>query len=261
MKPTEVILYSSFDIMWLYYIEQTPTGKITNMSEKDTTKVDIGGFIDDNSNLFVVLGVFSALAIYISQLQDGRLIEAPLQTRVGFVGSLVLAALTITTIFKQLISEIGSIDRFVDSLAKTQNWDLLVFTAGFTLLTPAILAPLLEYQSGLYWALALIMFFFTFALIIKTISKLYDYIPETALLREGTITILGLVLFASSTWVLNFMLSESIPIGTQYFSISTPLPLLFDVIALDILIIQFISGLVFSLGFLKFVYILPDRLY
>jgi hypothetical protein len=231
------------------------------MSEKDTSNVDIGGFIDRNSNLFVVLGVFSALAIYISQLQGGRLIEAPLETRVGFVGSLVLAALTITTIFKQLISDIGSLNTFINSLGKTQNWDLLVFTAGFSLLTPAIVAPLLEYQSGLYWAIALIGFLFTFALTIKTVSKMYDCIPETELLREGTILLIGLILFASSTWLLNFMLSESVPIGTRYFSISTPLPVVFDILALNMLIIQIMSGLAFTWAFLKFAYILPDRLY
>lgn len=231
------------------------------MSEKDTSNVDIGGFIDKNSNLFVVLGVFSALAIYISQLQDGRLIEAPLETRVGFVGSLVLAALTITTIFKQLISDIGSLNTFINSLGKTQNWDLLVFTAGFSLLAPAIVAPLLEYQSGLYWALALIGFLFTFALIIKTLSKMHDCIPETELLREGTILLIGLILFASSTWLLNFMLSESVPIGTRYFSISTPLPVIFDILALNMLITQIMSGLAFTWAFLKFAYILPDRLY
>ena len=211
------------------------------MSDEISREVDIADFIDQNANLFVVLGVFSALAIYISQLQDGSLTQAPLETRVGFAGSLLLALLILSLIYKQLLGKLGSFKNLFHAHTRLANLDLILFTTGVGLLIPALANPLTQYQSALYYTLGSGGLVISVPMVFVVVSKTQEILPETDYVRQILIMVLGIMSLSGGEAVLDFIRSGYVPIGTRDFSPSNPLPVLFDITGVVALMIQSIS--------------------
>jgi hypothetical protein len=212
------------------------------MTEEHSREVDIADFIDNNANLFVVLGVFSALAIYISQLQDTPLTQAPLETRVGFAGSLLLALLILSLIYKQLLGKLGNFENLFHAHTRLANLDLILFTTGVGLLIPALANPLIEYQNALYYTLGAAGLVTSVPMVFVVVSKILYIIPETDYIRQVLIAVLGIISLYGAEAVFGFIRSEDVPVGTGEFSLSNPLPVLFDVIGVVALMIQPIAA-------------------
>lgn len=230
------------------------------MTDQDEFNVDVTEFVENNSNLFLVLGVFSALAIYISQLQDVPLTEAPLETRVGFAGSLLLAVLIISLIYKKLIEDIGSLQNIIRAHTRiTANLDLILFTTGIILLIPALASPLLEYQNALYFTLGAMSIVFSVPLIFEMMLIIEKYLPDSGILRQTIIVMLSIVSVGISNNVFEYISSGSFPVGTIEFSITNPQPLVFDIIATIFLVIFSIGILAFYKALFQLAYMIVSK--
>lgn len=211
------------------------------MPEEDYAKINLGDFVQNNSELFVVLGVFSALAIYISQLNGASIDQAPLETRVGFAGSLLLAILVLSLIYKKLLDIAGSLEKLVRAHARLSNLDLVVFTTGISLLVPALGSPLLEYQSALYYLLGTALLLVYLPLLLEAMLEIRLALPENPYLRYAISATMGTLAFHGSSRVVSHIENNPGLVGTAEFSLHNPNPLLIDVAAVGVAILQMVS--------------------
>jgi hypothetical protein len=79
----------------------------SDSSEGDIDAFDLGEFIGEHSELFAIMGVFGALAIYISRLAVGDTPVGEYITRIGYVSALGLSLLMYGLIYKKLADEFG----------------------------------------------------------------------------------------------------------------------------------------------------------
>lgn len=63
----------------------------SDSSDGDIDAFDLGEFIDEHSELFLVMGVFGALAIYISQSSTGNTPDSEVFIRIGYVSAFGLS--------------------------------------------------------------------------------------------------------------------------------------------------------------------------
>lgn len=211
------------------------------MSETEYSRVDVGDFLKSNSELFVVLGVFSALAIYISQLHQGPLNESPLETRVGFAGSLLLALLVLALVYGRLIEEAGSLENLIRAHARISNLDLIIFTTGILFLAPSLAAPLLEYQSALYYTLVVASLVLLIPVMFEVILILRSKLPENPYIRSAITLVLGVFIhFAAGDTVAHIRSNPGL-VGTDQFSVYNLAPAFYDVLAVMALIGQMVG--------------------
>jgi len=222
------------------------------MMAQDDQKVnyiDLNEFLKSNSSLFVILGVFSALSIYISDLGGGSVGDATAEIRVGFGGSLLLAFLLTLLIYKQLIEQVGSIEVLLKAHTKLYNWDLIVFTTGLLLLLPSMVYPIVQEVVALYYTVGLLMIFFYIMLSFRIVLKIDQLLPENGILRHTSIIALLMIALYISTEYYNYIDSNLQLIGTKPFSTSNMLPVVLDslaVISVGIMTVSFVS-LVYSI--------------
>ena len=71
-----------------------------NQEKEDLDAFDLAGFIEERSELFVVMCVFGALAIYIAQStgEIGTTTDSELMTTVGFVSAFALSILMLVPV-------------------------------------------------------------------------------------------------------------------------------------------------------------------
>lgn len=79
-------------------------------------------------------------------------------------------------------------------------------------------------------------------MVFVVVSKILYIIPETDYIRQVLIAVLGIISLYGAEAVFGFIRSEDVPVGTGEFSLSNPLPVLFDVIGVVALMIQPIAA-------------------
>ena len=99
-------------------------------TEIDTTDAfDLATFIKQFSELFVFMGVFGALAIYISQSTTSSPgTEAELMIKTGFVAAFALSMLMYVLIYMKLIEEFGGWNELYRAHFRLQNIPLAAFS-------------------------------------------------------------------------------------------------------------------------------------
>ncbi|QLC34070.1 hypothetical protein EFA46_007585 [Halarchaeum sp. CBA1220] len=140
--------------------------------------VNLADFIEANSELFVVLGVFSALAIYISNISSAITQSPNVGVRVGFVGSLLLALLTLLQIYRRLLNRIGSIREVIEAHAEANNIDLVLFTTSMSAIVPSLALPILSRETAIYYILEILFVFVLIPLFAGVIYNIIDRAPD-----------------------------------------------------------------------------------
>jgi len=95
----------------------------------DTDEFDLAEFIDDRSSLFAVLGVFVAVAAYLSRSEPGPITDAEMMLKTGYTASLGLALLMFFLIYRSMRNEFGTWTDLHHAHLQLDNWALTAFTA------------------------------------------------------------------------------------------------------------------------------------
>jgi hypothetical protein len=215
--------------------------------DEEPEPIDIAEFFKQNSSLFVVLGVFSALAIYISELSDAPLSSAPLESRIGFAGSLLLSALLVVAVYGELINEAGSVEKLVILHTKFKNWDLMLLTAGMVFLFPSLITPLLRQTSTLYYFLGFIALIFSLPVLFRIVLIVNNQLVENDLLRYLQLAGASLAVLIISSNYFEYVVSNPQLTGSNSFSLSNFEPLFYDVTGTIAALLRVLSVLL--LGF------------
>lgn len=212
--------------------------------DEDANKIEMSEFIDSNSSLFVVLGVFSALSIYISDLSSDSLSSAPIEIRIGFVGALLLSLLLIILIYRQLVNHVGSIENLLQAHTKFRNWDLIIFTGGAIFLLPSLITPILQRLLTFYYLIALLGLLFSVPLIFRIASELNKRLAEEGITRYLQILALSAVTYRLTTDYSEYMFSNPHLYGAELFTLSNFLPVLYDISGVIALVLRAFSAVI-----------------
>lgn len=219
----------------------------------ELTEVDIATFLEKNSKLFVILGVFSALAIYISELGSSNMSEATISVKVGFAGALLLSTLIVVMIYRKMIEHVGSIDDLLLAHANMQNWDLIVFTAGILLLVPSLITPIIQRTLSLYFVIAIFGVFFSIPPIFKVVLQVERKLPNEGWVRSFSIIIISAISIESAGRYIDYVSSNSELIGTSNFSLSNLTPAVLDSLAFIAVLSRFILLVVICITVLSLI--------
>ncbi|USZ68978.1 hypothetical protein NGM10_04380 [Halorussus salilacus] len=161
-----------------------------------STDFDLAQFISDWSDLFVVMGVFAALAVYISDISSEGITNAPEVIQGGFVGSLVLTSLIGLLIFKKIYGKFDSFDEFVRGIFHLKNIELIIFFLAFSLILQSLFSRasanhniVLQLISVISFITGLGVFLHVFHYIsTKLLSQLSDHMYLVVVLSIGYIS-------------------------------------------------------------------------
>ena len=218
------------------------------MEEDKRSEIHLAEFFEQHSSLFVVLGVFSALAIYISDLGVEPLDTARLQIRIGFAGSLLLSLLIILVIYQEMVKHVGSVEDLFRAHTDFRNWDLMIFTAGVAFLLPSLITPLLRQISTLYYVLGILILIFSLPLIFKAVIMIDTRLAKEGIVRQAQIIAVSLLVYWISTQYTDYLFSSPQLTGVRKFSLSNFSPLVYDVTGVIALIAQALAGLLILLN-------------
>lgn len=100
--------------------------------------MDFASFLNDYSGMFTVMGVFAALAIYLSRVTEDPIFEADLMIQLGFGAAFVIALVVMIEIYHVLKRQFGSWHRLIHAHFRLKNIDLAVFTLGILVISLTI---------------------------------------------------------------------------------------------------------------------------
>lgn len=110
----------------------------SRVSEEDgDIDISLGEFVDENSSIFLVMGVFAALSVYISSLP-----KAGLDTEVvdaGVVSALIIAGVLSLVLLWRVLELLGGIDGIIDNLFTINNMDFIIFIIAFIYLLDSLI--------------------------------------------------------------------------------------------------------------------------
>jgi len=198
------------------------------MSENEGLQIDVADFLEVHSSLFVVLGVFSALAIYISDLGGGSIETAAIQIRIGFGGSLLLSFLVVVLIYRQMVDYAGSLNALIGAHGHLKNWDLIIFTGGLALLLPSLVIPVLQRLITLYYLILVLGVLFSVPILFRTAIRMEQYLAEDGVIRHIELLVISGFLLASVLKYLEYLRSNPRVAGTAEFSLSNLSPVFYD---------------------------------
>lgn len=123
-------------------------------SEK--TEFSLPEFISEKSELFVVLGVFSALSVYMIEISSNPSSFSGIWFQIGFLGPILISVLMLFLLYYQLYKEFKNLDQFLRGHSPFWHPDLLVFTTGMLLLSMSILIRILAYVEAIYLGMGIL---------------------------------------------------------------------------------------------------------
>ena len=224
-------------------------------------RISLNSYISENSNLFLVMGVFAALSVYISSIPSDGVDEHFIQ--LGLVTSLIITGLLAVVIVLALSNQVSDEAEVITSLLHIKNIDTLVFLSLFATLFYSLLQVVIEDIQALAIIFIVVLFAGIFALMLSIImhgsSKLDPYIENS----ELRAVIIATIVFTISLQIIRHLneylydeyklqefqfdndvtLTEAIP-AIFYFTFS--------------ILLEILPILVVTMGFVVFFYILSE---
>lgn len=209
-------------------------------NETNPRAVDLAAFIENHSALFLVLGVFAALAVYISQTAPslGTSNDAELMATTGFVAALGMAILILCLAYKELAEKTESWNNLYRAHFRLDNLPLALFTL-FNMMLVLSLSYLITRYEPVVFILVLVATLFVGAGVVHRL--MYGFggiVPQSPWARIPTVFVASLV----TVFVSNFMLTEyltGVEIRTIHeLSLTEPVPVVIAVMYLLVVSIR-----------------------
>lgn len=186
-------------------------------SNDEIRNFPLDDFIQENSPLFVVMGVFGAISIYLLNM-DEKIANPGADSFIslgGFVAALSLSILMIVLIFQNMVREAGSIDEWMQLHKTWKNADLIAFNTLIYLLLASIGEFLLQYTPAKAIFLTLISLVAAMAIVSKIIFGSMGYwgSENEEAVPEGILT--GFMLFCISG-IIGIIIGVKFPFTTTF---------------------------------------------
>ncbi|SFR37220.1 hypothetical protein SAMN04487947_0577 [Halogeometricum rufum] len=216
--------------------------------EEEIEYFSLAEFIDSTSSLFVVLGVFAATAIYITNISRVPIAESIWAIKYGFVGALLGVVVLSVEIIRVLLRDLGGLPSFATSIQSWKNADLVILCVSLLLVASTFVWTILQRNEIVYsfiitggTVLASLWFF------IWLVGQYGEYRPikPNSWYRLAEITGLGIIQWFITEF--RIVVEESyvvIPAQT-YEPLNKPLAILPAFAASSLEILDIIFGVVF----------------
>ncbi len=150
-------------------------------TKADLAGFDLADFIERKSTLFLVMGVFGALAIYISQSTGdlGTTTDAELMTTVGFVSAFSLSILMYGLIYMQLAEEFGGWTALFRAHYRVRNAPLALFSLFSFVLVISIFAILMRHEPVIMMLILTGTYMVGVGVVLRLVIGIAGYVPRT----------------------------------------------------------------------------------
>lgn len=238
------------------------------MTEPDTTDdsdpldVDLTGFIEEHSALIVVMGVFAAIAVYISQSAPelGTSTDSQLMYATGFVSALGMTILFLLLMYTELASEVGSWNRLHHAHYRLENLPLALFTLFNAMLTLSISYLITQYEPVIFILVLVATLFVGGGLVLRSMHYVSGRLPQSPWVRIPAIFIASVV----TVLVSNFAVEEyfaGVEISTIHeMSLTEPVPIVIAVVYLLLVTIRSVGSIGVFASLLSIPVVAVDKL-
>ncbi|SEP15494.1 hypothetical protein SAMN05216388_103827 [Halorientalis persicus] len=194
--------------------------------ESDPLDIDLAEFIQDRSALLVVMGVFAAIAVYISDTAPelGTNTDSQLMYATGFVAAFGMAILLLCLVYKELAAEIGSWNRLHHAHYRLNNLPLAFFTLLNTMLILSISYLMARYEAVLFMLLLIAALFAGGGIVLRALYAIGRYLPQTAWARIPAMFFFSVVSGLASHYIITEYLSGVKIVTIQKMSFTDPMP-------------------------------------
>lgn len=230
-------------------------------SQKNIGSFDLANFISKNSELFVIMGVFGALAIYISQSTiTTPTTDAELMVKTGFVSAFALSLLIYGLIYKKLIEEFGGWNALYRSHFRLENVPLAAFTLFSGLLVLSISFIITQNEPVVFLIIATGTLIASIGIVTRILYGVAHKVPRTPVWRISTIFSVSLSIFLVSRWVQTNVANEFEPATIQELSLADPLPVVVSILVLLVASIQSFAAIGVVGSIIGIPFVLYDKL-
>lgn len=194
--------------------------------------VDLAEFIQDRSALLVVMGVFAAVAVYISDSVPalGTGTDSQLMYTTGFVAALGMTLLFLALVYKELADEAGSWHHLHHAHYRLDNLPLAFFTLFNIMLILSISYLITRYEPVIFMLLLIGTLFAGGGLVVRTLYAIGKHLPQTAWARIPVIFFLSAITVFVSNYIITEYLS-GVEIATiREMSLTDPMPVVTGVV-------------------------------
>lgn len=206
---------------------------------------DLADFIEEKSELFVVMGVFAALAIYITQSTDslGTSTDSQLMTTIGFASAFALSILILALIYKKLIEEFDHWHDAFRAHFRVRNAPLALFSLFTFVLVISISHILTRHEPVIFILLLTGTYAAGVGVLLRFVYGVAGRVPRTPTWRISTIFLACSFVFAGTTYLLETVLNQIELTTIHGLSLSDPVTIGINVAYLLVVTIRSFAAL------------------
>ena len=211
----------------------------------DPRSVDLAKFIQDRSALLVVMGVFAAVAVYITQAAPtiGTSTDPELMYAIGFVSALGMTLLLLYLVYKELAVEAGSWHNLHHAHYRLDNLPLALFSLFNAMLVLSISFLITRYEPVIFILVLVAAVFAGGGIVLRFFYYVVGLLPESVWARIPAIFTLSLVTMLISTFVIMEYLA-GVEISTIHeMSLTEPVPVAIGVAYILVISIRSVAAL------------------
>lgn len=184
------------------------------MTEQDDTNnsaldaFDLADFIAERSELFVVMGVFGALAIYISQSRSADLgSDAALMINTGFVSAFAISLIMYGLIYWKLIEAFGDWHELYRAHFRARNAPLAAFTVFSMLLGLSVSFLIFQNEPVVFLIVVVGTVVVALGIVVRVTYGVARRVPDGPWWRLSAVFLTSLVTLGASQWTRSALLA------------------------------------------------------
>lgn len=225
----------------------------TEEGDDNEDTFDLGDFVSEQSELFVTMGVFSALAIYISRSTIGGTSDAELMIKTGFVCSFGLAILMFGLIYLKLIDDFGGLHPLYRAHFQLRNIPLALFSLFTGVLLLSLSYILTQREPVIFLLLLTGAVVIGLGLVTRLMYGISRRVPRTAVWRISTMFFTSLITLLITLYFRTRAFTQFEVTTIQNLSLSDPIPVMITVAMVLVATVQSLA----ALGVLMSIFAIP----
>jgi|GEM_PF-4431324 len=214
-----------------------------DQGNEDIDRFDLADFIENQSELFVVMGVFGALAIYISQSASADPgTDAALMIKTGFVSAFILSILMYALIYSQLIDKFDTLNDLYRAHFRLKNASLALFTLFSALLVLSVSSILTQHEPVVFLIVLTGTFVVGAGIVTRLTYGVALRVPRTPVWRISTIFLTSLATLLVTVYLRENVFDQFAVTTIQNLTLSDPVPVIITVATVLVATIQSLAA-------------------
>lgn len=196
----------------------------SDSAESEIAAFDLAEFIGEHSQLFAIMGVFGALAIYISRSTAGDTPMGEDMIKVGYVSAFGLSLLMYGLIYKQLADEFGGWNTLLQGHFYLRNAALTAFSLFSALLVLSISYVLTRHEPVIFLLLLMVAVVVGMGAVLRILLAVDRLAPNTITWRVSALLVSSTILLFLGTYIRARLASQYETKPIQELSLLDPAP-------------------------------------